>query len=160
MSNRINIDSSLWGPKAWFFLDTIILSYPNKPTPEDMKSFKDFFLSLETMLPCEKCRYHYGDYIAKNPLTSDILNNKKKFIKWFLDCHNRVRKFQDKKQISLEEYFDYYAKNADLTIDKATSEVKTNLIERFSIPNYVSLMSLISVFIVIILLIMIKYKKF
>jgi hypothetical protein len=160
MSNRINIDSSLWGPKAWFFLDTIILSYPSKPTPEDIESFKQFFLSLEVIIPCEKCRYHYGTYLAKNPLTSDILNSKKKFIKWFLACHNNIRKADNKKEISLDEFYKYYSKNADLQINTETSEVQSNIIERFYIPNYISLMSIVSVFIMLILLIMIKYKKF
>jgi hypothetical protein len=44
--SRINIDSNLWGPKAWFFLDTLVLSYPNNPTPDDMKEFKKFLMSL------------------------------------------------------------------------------------------------------------------
>ena len=37
MSNRVNINSDIWGPKAWFFIDSAILGYPDNPTPEPDK---------------------------------------------------------------------------------------------------------------------------
>jgi len=46
MSQRINIDSNLWGPKGWFFLDTIVLSYPEMPSFNDIKIFKNCNLQI------------------------------------------------------------------------------------------------------------------
>ena len=161
MSNkRINIDSNIWGPKAWFFIDTIILSYPNNPNYEDIKIYKEFILSLEKLLPCEKCRKHFGNFINKNPLDESILSSKPNLIKWILKCHNSVRKIQKKDAITLDDFYSYYAKENNLQINKETSEVKSNVIEKFFLPNYVSVVAIICIFVVLILLVMIKYKKY
>ena len=136
MSNkRINIDSNIWGPKAWFFIDTIILSYPDNPNYEDIKIFKQFILSLEKLLPCEKCRKHFGEFVNKNPLDESILSSKPNLIKWILKCHNSVRKIQKKDEITLDDFYNYYIKNANLQIDKETSEIKSNFINNWYISN-------------------------
>jgi len=160
MSERINIDSNLWGPKAWFFLDTIALSYPDRPKYTDMVTFRKFFESIKEILPCAKCRKHFGEYLVKNPLDDSILSAKPLFLNWWLACHNNVRKSQKKAEITLDDFFSYYAKQNNLQINKDTSEVKSNVIENFYLPNYVSVVAIICIFTVMILLVMIKYKKY
>ena len=51
----IDYNPKIWGPKAWFFIETIILSYPDNPTLNDKNTFKNFFNSLAFILPCRKC---------------------------------------------------------------------------------------------------------
>jgi hypothetical protein len=152
MSNkRINIDSNIWGPKAWFFIDTIILSYPNNPNYEDIKIFKQFILSLEKLLPCEKCRKHFGEFVNKNPLDESILSSKPNLIKWILKCHNNVRKIQKKDRITLDDFYNYYIKNANLKIDKETSEVKSNIIENFNITYSIPIIGLVCIFVLLLI---------
>jgi hypothetical protein len=43
---RNNFNPNIWGSKGWFFLDTIILSYPSNPTNDDKNKFKIFFSLL------------------------------------------------------------------------------------------------------------------
>jgi hypothetical protein len=81
MSKRVNINSDIWGPKGWFFLDATILGYPDKPTEQEKKGFLNFLNSLEVVLPCNKCRIHFKEYIKKNPLNDKILSSKKKISK-------------------------------------------------------------------------------
>lgn len=160
MSNeRINIDSNIWGPKAWFFIDNIILSYPDRPNYEDIKTYKKFLSVLEKILPCGKCRKHYGDFLNKYPLDDTVLSSKPNLIKWILKCHNNVRKMQKKPEITLDDFYNYYIKESKLKINKETSEVRSDVVENFYIPGYVSLIALICIFIVMILMIYIKYKK-
>ena len=59
MSNRLNLYPHLWGPHAWFFLDNIVFSYPEKPSSSDKDLFANFFNNIGKMLPCESCRKHY-----------------------------------------------------------------------------------------------------
>jgi hypothetical protein len=152
MSNkRINIDSNIWGPKAWFFIDTIILSYPDNPNYEDIKIFKQFILSLEKLLPCEKCRKHFGEFVNKNPLDESILSSKPNLIKWILKCHNNVRKIQKKDEITLDDFYNYYIKNAKLQIDKETSDVKNNIIENFNVVYSIPIIGLVCVFVLILI---------
>ena len=161
--NRINIDSNIWGPKAWFFLDSVILSYPLNPSFDDKKNFKDFYSLLPIMLPCAKCRQHYNEFITKFPLNDEILSSKNKLINWFLKLHNNLRlNFQNKTEITLQDYYTYYSKFADLDINPVTTEIKPihPLVENFiGIPSYISLITFIGIAIICILFVMLRNIK-
>ena len=129
-TKRINIDPTFWGPKGWFFIDSIVLSYPDRPKPEDQEIFKNFILSLETILPCEGCRYHFGEFVAVNPLSNEVMADKKKLINWILACHNNVRKYQKKSQFTLDEFYTYYIRENNLKI--VNSNIKSSFIEKFT----------------------------
>jgi len=129
-TKRINIDPTFWGPKGWFFIDSIVLSYPDRPKPEDKQMFKNFILSLETILPCEGCRFHFGKFVAKNPLTNEIMADKNNLIKWILACHNNVRKNQKKSQFTLDDFYKYYIRENNLKI--VNNNIKSSFIETFT----------------------------
>ena len=100
----IDYNPKIWGPKAWFFIETIILSYPNNPTLNDKTIFKNFFNSLANILPCEKCRYNYKNHIKSNPLNDDILCNKNNLIEWIVKIHN----LSMGKKITKKSMLNYY----------------------------------------------------
>lgn len=160
-SQRINIDGATWGPKGWFFIDTIVLSYPDFPSSKDKEEYKNFIKATQKVLPCEKCRKHFRNYIEKNPINDIVLSSKKKFVEWILGAHNNVRRMQNKDEISIDDFYNYYIKENKLVINKETSEVRSNIIEKehFYINNYTSLVSIVGIFIVFMLLVMVKYKK-
>ena len=108
MSNRPNLYPHLWGPHAWFFLDNIVFSYPNKPSSSDKDLFGNFFNNIGKMLPCESCRKHYYKNLKKNPLTDAILSDKGKFIDWILSMHNSVRITNQQNPINREEMIEFY----------------------------------------------------
>jgi hypothetical protein len=161
--NRINIDSNIWGPKGWFFLDSVILSYPLNPSFDDKKRFKEFFTLLSNMLPCAKCRVHYEQFLAKYPLSDEILSKKNKLINWFLKLHNNIRlNYQEKTEITLQDYYKYYSKYAELDINPVTTEIKpiNPLVENFiGIPSYISLIAYVSIAIICILFVMLRHIK-
>jgi len=167
MSNKhANIDPMTWGPKAWFFIDTAITAYPLDPSNEDIRGFKSFLTSLKYVLPCEKCRKHYSEYLEKNPLNSNVLSSRDLLVEWILKCHNNIRQIQNKSEITLDDFYDYYIQENNLDVKKNTKnknkkvEKMTDIIEPFYIPSYVSLMALICIFIAMILLVMVKYKHY
>jgi hypothetical protein len=109
----MNLNPKVWGPHAWFFLDSIVLSLPNKLNYEQKTIYKNFFTSLQNVLPCEGCREHYKKNLKKYPLTDEILSKKENMIKWLLNVHNNVRRNAKKIPISIKQYFEYYDKNYD-----------------------------------------------
>jgi hypothetical protein len=121
--NRVDLNSSIWGPSGWFFIDSIVLSYPKKPTDEQKQEYKKFFSSFSTILPCEKCREHFGKYLKKYPLSSKILESKDNFIIWILAAHNNIRK----NKISLKEFYDYYNEKYKLDVKNSTCKVSCSL---------------------------------
>jgi hypothetical protein len=107
-NNRISLDPEIWGSKGWFFLDSIGLSYPDYPTEEEKKQYKNFFNAIPTVGPCNKCRQHFKQFINKYPLNDTILKSKDNLILWILSAHNNVRKINNQKQISLKEFYEFY----------------------------------------------------
>lgn len=106
--NRSNFNPEVWGPNGWFFLDTIVLSYPENPSEKHKKMFFNFFNNIGKMLPCKKCRDNYEIHINKKPLSNDIFESNKSLLSWWLDIHNLSRMTLDKKEIKPDEFINYY----------------------------------------------------
>jgi hypothetical protein len=109
----MNLNPKVWGPHAWFFIDSIVLSLPNKLSYEQKNIYKNFFTSLQDILPCEGCREHYKQNLIKYPLTDVVLSKKENMVKWILNVHNNVRRDAKKIPISVNQYFEYYNKQYD-----------------------------------------------
>ena len=60
-AQRMNVKPGVWGPHAWVFLYTISFGYADAPTESDQQSAKQLMLSLQDLLPCERCRLNFGD---------------------------------------------------------------------------------------------------
>jgi hypothetical protein len=121
---QIDLNPEIWGSKGWFFIDSIILSYPNNPSKEIKNDFLNFLTLLKKMLPCENCRKHYDEFIKINPLTEKILESRENLIIWILNLHNNINKLNEKKIITLEEFSDYYNKKYT---DKCDKKCNTNI---------------------------------
>lgn len=121
-NHEVNIDSSIWGPHAWFFLDTVALAYPEHPTSDQIIQYKNFFNALEFVLPCAACRYHYKQYLTQHPLTLKVLNDKSSFIGWLLSCHNNVRQKQHKPVFTLQEFYNFYNENCCMNLKPEKKE--------------------------------------
>jgi hypothetical protein len=106
--NRFNFNPLVWGPKGWFFLDTIILAYPNNPNDEQKKNYAEFFYSLSNILPCQKCLNNYKHHLKIEPLTDDNLSSRKKLVEWWLKIHNLSRLDLNKDLIKYDDFLKYY----------------------------------------------------
>lgn len=120
---RIDLDSSVWGPHGWFFIDSICLSYPTNPTNDEKEHYKNFFYSFPTIIPCYKCRIHFNEYLNTNPLTDTILESKENLINWVLIAHNRIRT----KDIKLEEFYNYYNDKYKINVQNDTCKITCGL---------------------------------
>ena len=160
---KINLDPKIWGPKAWFFLESICITYPEFPTNEEKDKYKSFFYSLINILPCKLCNNHYLEFINKNPLTDKILSKRENVIKWILKCHNNINTLNKKKNITLDNLLNYYDEvyNNKLCNDKCSN---SNINNNANVNIYELINSRIFIFlfciIIIIILIMNKYNNF
>ena len=102
---RQNFDSDIWGPHAWFFLETVCMGYPTDPSYEEKKQAENFFKALQFMIPCEKCRNHYKKHLKKYPLNGEVLSSRDNLFMWIVDIHNSVHK---NKQKTYDDTFNYY----------------------------------------------------
>jgi hypothetical protein len=113
MSERINLTPGVWGPKTWFFLDSMAMGYPENPTDAEKLSAKNLILSLKDLLPCWGCRVNYAKYlehyIETDPLDK-IVEKRGSLIEFIIAVHNDVREKTGDKVVSVEDTFKYYNK--------------------------------------------------
>ena len=67
----------------------------------------NFFKSLENVLPCEKCAYHYSKNLEKLPL-EPALESRDTLVRWLISVHNEVNKETGKREYTYEEVIDEY----------------------------------------------------
>lgn len=92
----------IWGPHAWNFISAIALSYPEEANMKIQQDTITFLTSLQSVLPCEKCREHFKENLEKFPL-SEALGGRQDFIKWVIDVRNSINEMHGKRILSYQE---------------------------------------------------------
>ena len=103
------MNPEIWGPGAWIFLHTITLNYPNNPDIDVIDYHKNFFILLKNIIPCEKCKKHYSQYLIDNPI-DDVLNNKQDFVIWLNKLHNVINVRNNKPEMNIKNMIKLYKK--------------------------------------------------
>lgn len=104
----MNLNPEIWGPHAWFFLESIIIGMPEELDDTEKEIYKNFFNSLQFLLPCKKCRLHYAINLEENPLTDDVVGTRDAMFKWINKLHNEVRTRNGKQTKTVSETMNYY----------------------------------------------------
>lgn len=99
----MSIGPETWGPHIWKALHYVSIGYPENPTEGQKQKYKEFYLLLQDVLPCQLCREHYSENLKKAPLTNDILSDREKLIKWVIDIHNIVNEMNGKNKMRYQE---------------------------------------------------------
>lgn len=103
------MNPAVWGKSAWIFLHSITMAYPVCPTELDQYNMKNFFISLQNILPCPTCKENYIKHLNELPLTKSKLASKESLIKWLIDFHNLVNRDNGKKQLSYDDVQNIYS---------------------------------------------------
>jgi hypothetical protein len=111
------MNQNLWGSSLWYSLHTMTLVYPLRPSNDDKKNYKNFFMNLQHVIPCSVCKNNYKRHILEHPI-DNFLENRKTLFNWVVDIHNMVNGETGKKILSysvvLKKYEDVYKKQIDL----------------------------------------------
>ena len=105
-----NLDPKVWGPKFWFFLHTISLTYPNYPNTITKKKYYEFIQNLPLFLPIEEIATDFSKLLDQFPI-QPYLDNKESFIKWVWFIHNKINEKLEKPMISLNDFYIKYYEN-------------------------------------------------
>ena len=103
------MNSEVWGPPFWFALHSVTFNYPIKPDIEQKERIRNFFNSLEYILPCQICRVHYSHHIRKHPIENK-LSTRKDLVYWLIDIHNLVNIMNGKPALSYDKVVKMYEK--------------------------------------------------
>ena len=111
-----NIKPSVWGPHGWKFMHFVSLGYPENPSQGDKRQYKEFYESLQHILPCGACAQNYKLNLQDMPIDNS-LDSRDTLIKWVIDIHNRVNQETGKKTMIHEEALNLYLKQQSPLFD-------------------------------------------
>jgi hypothetical protein len=104
----MKLPPSVWGPFFWHTIHFVAIAYSKQPTYSDKKAAKEFYESLQQLLPCPICREHLKIHLRKYPITPH-LDRKEDLFKWTVILHNEVNKSINKPTMTELEVL-YYIK--------------------------------------------------
>ena len=105
----MHVPPEVWGPFFWHTIHIAALGYPQEPTYSDKKAMKEFFESLQTIIPCPVCRTHYVSHMAKLPISASI-DSRTDLFRWTVDLHNEVNVMLGKRKYTETEVIQYYTR--------------------------------------------------
>ena len=114
---QYNFDPKIWGPSFWYILHLITFGYPDEPSYIDQRGYHDFFVNLQHVIPCQKCKKHYAKHLQEHPI-GPYLNTKSNLIKWLVNLHNMVNNQLNKPSIDVEDAIKIHNKPPYRTIIK------------------------------------------
>lgn len=101
------LDPNVWGPKYWFFLHTIAMTYPHHPNEVTKKKYYEFIQNLPLFIPIESMGNDFSKLLDEYPVTS-YLDSRESFIRWMHFIHNKINEKLEKPKISLNEFYIKY----------------------------------------------------
>ena len=107
MPATVYLDPKVWGPHYWFFLHTLVMTYPHHPNTVTKKKYYEFIQNLPLFLPVEEISGEFSKLIDKYPVTP-YLDNRDSFVRWMHFIHNKINEKLEKPQISLNDFFIKY----------------------------------------------------
>lgn len=112
--------TSVWGPSMWHYLHTMSFNYPNNPTVDDKKNYRDFILNLKNVLPCRHCRENLKNNFKTYPLKMCYMKDRNSFSKYIYRLHEIINKMLGKKSglsyCDVRERYEHF--RARCTIEK------------------------------------------
>jgi hypothetical protein len=100
-------DPNVWGPHFWFFLHTIVHTYPETPNAVSKRKYYDFIQNLPLFIPNPEIGNMFITYLDKYPV-SPYLDNRDSFIRWVHFIHNKMNLYLGKPELTLYEGLDHY----------------------------------------------------
>ena len=114
------LDPDVWGPKYWFVLHSIAITYPHTVNDVTKKKYYEFIQNLPLFLPNEEIGNKFTLLLDKYPVTP-YLDSRASFSKWMHFIHNKINSLLNKDEITMEkamqDYYDNYKPKAVSSIE-------------------------------------------
>jgi hypothetical protein len=89
--------TAVWGPMLWSYLHTMSFNYPNNPTAENKRHYREFVLNLQHVMPCKFCRTNLTKNLKEFPLTLNHMKDRESFSRYIYGLHETVNRMLNKK---------------------------------------------------------------
>ena len=75
---------------------------------------KNFYYSLQDVLPCDKCAENYKQNLIENPIDNHM-ESREDLMKWVVDIHNSVNKELNKEVLDYDTAINIYISGSENT---------------------------------------------
>ena len=103
----MDLDPAVWGPHFWFFLHTLSVCYPVRPTKSIKKKSYDFIMNLPIFIPNHGIGNKIAHLIDDFPVTP-YLDSRLSFMKWVHFMHNKINANLHKEEIGFRKGLELY----------------------------------------------------
>jgi len=107
----MGINYNVWLPKLKFTLQTIAITYPERPNEVSKRKYYDLIQNLPVFFPLEPIGKNFLDLLDKYPVTP-YLSSRMSFMKWINFIFNKIHEQLEQPVVefydSLEKYYDEY----------------------------------------------------
>ena len=135
--------TSVWGPSTWHMLHTMSFNYPIQPSCDDKSNYMNFVLSLETVLPCGKCRANLKKNFKRLPLKLKNMESRHTFSLYIYKLHEVINTMLNKKSgLSFEdvrERYEHFRARCKPTENDLEKLKKASLDKKASMDKKISL---------------------
>jgi hypothetical protein len=101
------LDPTIWGPKYWFFLHTVAMSYPHRPNDVTKKKYYELIQNMPLFIPVESMGNDFSKLLELYPVTA-YLDSRDSFIKWLHFIHNKINEKLEKPKITIDDFYVKY----------------------------------------------------
>jgi hypothetical protein len=101
------LDPNIWGPKYWFFLHTVAMSYPHRPNDVTKKKYYELIQNMPLFIPVESIGNDFSKLLELYPVTA-YLDSRESFIKWLHFIHNKINEKLEKPKITIDDFYVKY----------------------------------------------------
>lgn len=114
----MGVSPDIWGPSTWAFLHLMPFAEEEPLQTSRLTYYQQLYQLLTNLLPCQKCREHLQQNLAKmEPITGPSITTKKDLFLWTSKLHNHVNQLHGKKEYPLDETYAYWKKIAEGKMD-------------------------------------------
>lgn len=94
-----------WGPRYWYFLHTLIESYPETPNKIEKSLYVRMLSLFVRLIPCKLCKIHFITVLSKHPPN---MESKEKWREWGFNVHNKVNMRLKKNKLNFIDFEKLY----------------------------------------------------
>ncbi len=109
VNRMITLPPNVWGPFFWHTIHITAIGYPKDPSYGHKHAAKEFFESLQFLIPCQVCREHYKKNLQLLPV-GPHLDRREDLFRWTVNLHNDVNKVLGKPILTENEVLRFYVR--------------------------------------------------
>lgn len=118
--------TTVWGPPMWHTLHIISFNYPVNPSKQQKREYYNFYKSIQSILPCGKCRENLKQNLKINKFNLSVFKNRDTLSRWVYDLHETINKMLGKDSglsyESVRETFEHFRSKCSKKKEKKKTE--------------------------------------